>query len=352
MNSEVTTDRSPIETSTVQLVTDDDSVETVTEFVIAKYRPELILNISTGSFDTTPDSEIQVNTTAVYEDTSLAFEPTSESTIETTKGQTTENMGQVTFFSTAATSVEHTDASSELNKKTFPILTSTNKAEVTTAAPKANVLYTTTIEQFDNTESSGDFPSGDGAEIELDTDDEDLIGRHQSSRVTKSTTPVILVTTQIPSETKSTTESLLESSTGELNNLTTRSPTPAPTESSATPPKSPTEQPTMLPTDISTNSLVETSTRVTRSSMSTLPRSLNNMTTGQTNGNLASTESYSKSYETDTESTTSSSYTRNSESIASSTENKRKDLTMMSPLTHFSVINQSHSNLILNLGQV
>ena len=341
---EVTTrDRSPI--STVQASTVQPSVETVTEFFINKYRPELISNISTDSFETT--TGLEVNTTAVYEDTSLSLEPTSESPIETTKEETTENMGQVTFFSTAATSVEHTDASSEPNKKTFPILTSTNKAEVTTAAPKTNVLYTTTIEQFDNTESSGDFASGDGAEIELDTDDEDLIGQHQSSRVSKSTAPVIVVTSQMPTVTESTTKYLLESSTGKDNNFTTRSPTPLP---STTSPETSTEQATMSQTDMTTNSLTETSTRSTRSAMSTLPRSLN--TTGQTSENLVSTKSYSKSYETDTESTTSSSYTTGvSNSGVSSTENERNDLTMVSPYFSF-VINQSHSNLILNLGQV
>ena len=350
--SEVTTESysSPIETSTVQV--DTDSVETTTAFDIYKNRPELILNISTGSFDTTTDSEMHFNTTAVYEDTSLALEPTSKSTIETTKEQTTENMGQVTFFSTAATSVEHTDASSEPNKKTFPILTSTNKAEVTTAAPNTNILNTTTIEQFDNNESSGGFASGDGVEIELDTDDEDLIGRHQSSRVIKSTAPVIVVTTRMPTETESTTKSLLESSTAELNNFTSGYQTSISKESPTTPPRSSTEQATMSQTDITSDSFTETSTRSTRSSMSTASRSLNNMTTIRTNENLASTESHSKSYETDTESTTSSSFTTNSDTFISSTENQRKDLTMMLPFTHFFDINHSHSNLILNLGQV
>ena len=354
--SEVTTDRALVETrsSTVPITLDsgdsEDYSETVTEFIIGKYHPELI-NSSTGAFDSTTDSGIKLNTTAVYEDTSLALDVTTESSTKSqpTEAQTTKNIGQVTLFSTAATSIEQTDASSEPNKETSPIFTSTNRAEVTTPAPKTLLHTTATIEQFDsNTESSGDYGSGEGADDELDTDDEDLINRHQSSKASMSTEQVVVVTTPIPTKVypaESTTEprTIMETSPSDFTTISETSSTSTPkieAEASTTVSLELSTEPSM---DSSTKSssdipnlLNATSTGASSLSVTTpvMPESSIDITTDEltTNANPTATESLSKSpvYETNTEPLTSSSYTTNSEMFDSSTENNRNDLPMMS----------------------
>ena len=266
-----------------------------------------------------------------------------------TEAQTTKNIGQVTLFSTAATSIEQTDASSEPNKETSPIFTSTNRAEVTTPAPKTLLHTTATIEQFDsNTESSGDYGSGEEADDELDTDDEDLINRHQSSKASMSTEQVVVVTTPIPTKVypvESTTMSrtIIETSPSNFTTISDISSTSTPKIEAEASTTVLLELSTELSMDSSTklssdipNLLNATSTGASSLSVTTpvMPESSIDITTDEltTNTNPTTTESLSKSpvYETNTEPLTSSSYTTNSEMFDSSTENNRNDLPMMS----------------------